>query len=154
MPPVPSYVHAMFAAVGVTLVVAVLAPAPKMPLSRAARTCRGLMIAGGLLWIAAFTLPAFDVWYPSLALIGAAMGTWFGMFWIARQPSLYDVQRPTAEHSDDPDDDDQGGGGGGGGPTPDRGPEPPAPEGIDWDSFDRQRRSWEPDPDRTPVGVG
>ncbi len=150
----PSYVHAMFAAVGVILVVAILVPAPKMPLSRAARTCRGLMLVGGLLWMAAFTLPAFDVWYPSLALIGAAMGTWFGMFWIARQPSLYDVERPTIEQpSDDPDDEDQGGGGGGGsGPGPDRGPEPPAPEGVDWDAFDHQRRSWEPD--RTPVGVG
>lgn len=147
----PSYVHAIFAAVGVSLVVAVLAPAPRMPLSRAARTCRALMVAGGVLWLAAFTLPAFDVWYPSLALIGIAMGTWFGMFWVARQPSLYDVPQPVAEHSDDPDDDDQGGGGGGSGPEPDRGPEPPAPEGVDWDAFDRQRRSWEGD--RTPAGV-
>ncbi|MTD46018.1 hypothetical protein GKE82_17425 [Conexibacter sp. W3-3-2] len=150
----PSYVHAMFGAVGLTLVVAVLAPAPRMPVNRAARACRVLMISGGLLWIAAFTMPAFDVWYPALALLGAAMGTWFGMFWLARQPSLYDLPPERAEHSDDADDDDQGGGGGGGrGPEPDPGPEPSGPDGIDWDDFDRQRRSWESDRDRTPVGT-
>lgn len=152
MPSVPSYVHAMFAAVGVTLVVAVLAPAPRMPVNRAARACRVLMISGALLWVAAFAMPAFDVWYPALALIGAAMGTWFGMFWIARQPSLYDVQQPDPEHSRDDGEDDDQGGGGGGGPEPDRGPDPPAPEGIDWDSFDRQRRAWETERERTPVG--
>lgn len=150
---VPSYVHAMFAATGVILLASLLAPAPRMPLHRAARACRILMVLGVALWIAAFTMPAFDVWYPAFALLGAGLGTWFGMFWLARQPSLYEVPEKSAQHeSDDADDDDQGGGGGGSGPGPDRGPEPPTPDGIDWDAFDRQRRSWEADRDRTPVG--
>jgi len=147
---VPSYVHAMFVVVGVSLLAAVAVPAPRLPLELAARWCRALLSLGLVLLIAAALLPAFDVWYPALAVIGAALGTWFAMFWLARQPDLYAAPEPEAQSSDADDDDDQGGGGGGP-PPPDRGPQPPpAPEGIDWDSFDRQRRSWERE--REPAG--
>ncbi len=150
---VPSYVHAMFAMVGVCLLAALVLPAPRMPLSLAARWCRALLTLGIGLMIGAATLPAFDVWYPAIAAIGAALGLWLAMFWLARQPDLYATPDPEAQSSDDPDDDDHGGGGGGS-PPPDRGPDPPpAPDGLDWDAFDRHRRSWEQDRDRTPAGV-
>ncbi len=150
---VPSYVHAVFAVVGCSLLAALVMPAPRIPLALAARWCRALLTLGVALLLGAVLLPAFDVWYPALAFIGAALGMWLTMFWLARQPDLYAAPEAEAQSSDDADDDDQGGGGGGP-PPPDRGPDPPpAPDGLDWDAFDRHRRSWEHDHDRTPAGV-
>ena len=150
---VPVYVHATFAVMALGLLTAVVAPAPRMPLPRAARACRALLTVGGLVLIAALSLPVFDVWYPALA--GGALATfvWLTMFWLARQPDLFAVEPEAVaetEDHDDPGEDDGGGGGGGGPPTTDPPPGPPTPDGIDWESFDRQRQGWE---QRTPVGV-
>jgi len=152
--PVPAYVHATFAVMAFGLLTAIVAPAPRMPLPRAARACRSLMAIGGVVLITALTLPVFDVWYPALAGGALAAFVWMTMFWLARQPDLYavpDEATTDAEDRDDPGEDDGGGGGGGGSPTTDPPPAPPSPQGIDWESFDRQRQGWESA--RTPVGV-
>lgn len=149
---VPVYVHAAFAVMALGLLTAVVAPAPRMPLPRAARACRALMAVGGVVLVAALSLPAFDVWYPALAGSALAAFVWLTMFWLARQPDLFAAGPEAvaeAEDHDDPGDDD-GGGGGGGPPKNDPPPGPSSPDGIDWESFDRQRQGWE---QHTPVGV-
>jgi hypothetical protein len=155
----PQYVPVVFGATGLTLVAAIIAPAPRMSLDRAANACRLLLALGLLALFAAITLPAFDVWYPALAVVGAAFGVWFGMFWLARQPGLDEPVASSTPEGTDEDDGGHGGGGGGGGPSdPDDRPDPPAPRGgLDWDSFDRERRDWEtrraPGRERELVGV-
>jgi hypothetical protein len=147
---VPAYVHVTFAVAALGLLTAVVAPAPKMPLPRAARMCRLLMGIGGLVLIIALSMPMFDVWYPALAGCALAAFVWLTMFWLARQPDIFAVPAEAAEDHDDPGEDD-GGGGGGGSPSTDPPPGPPSPHGVDWDAFDRQRQAWEPA--RTPIGV-
>lgn len=148
----PVYVHATYLLAAVGLVAAVIAPAPRLPLARAAYACKALMLVGGVMLVAAVTLPAFDVWYPAFAAVGAALGFWLVMFWLARQPVYRDPVERAQDESDDDDSDDHGGGGGGPhGPDPE--PDPPSPHGIDWDAFDQQRRAWERDRDRRPVSA-
>jgi hypothetical protein len=132
----PMYVHAAFTSTTACLVAALLAPAPRVRVERVAACCRMLLAGGAVALVAAVVLPAFDVWYPSLAVLGGAVGLWLIMFWLAKEPTAARSLR-----TDDRQDED--GGGGGGSEPPTRGPEPPAPGGVDWDAFDAERRAWD-----------
>lgn len=154
----PSYISLVSGAVGLSLALAVLAPAPRIALHRAASACRLLMFGGVIALVVAALMPAFDVWYPAIAVSGAALVLWFTMFWLARQPALWDSGH--REEADQNDGDDDSDGGGGGGPPDDRGPDPDRGSGpstplLDWEAFDRERRAWERDRrrDRMPVSV-
>jgi hypothetical protein len=154
---VPSYVQAMIALAVATLLMATVLPAPRLHPVRLGALCLSLMVGAAATFAVALVVMVLGmcgvlsgpvVIAPAIAGLAMSVVLCMTMCWVvsAAQP------QPEAVAADEESGEDDGGGGGGGLRPEDEPPRDPGPpDGICWDSFDRDRRAWEDaGPARTP----